>query len=231
MMTETGQPKVTLPIQVLQPLLAGLTKGLIDLATRFASCLAEIGLPTSIDLQGDWVKLTVLTDQGDIYFGLMEPEMSGLSSLALPMRVGVSLSFGVPDGDDLTVKPDTFFYLPSSFTVDQLLALGRGQFSPEQFTELLNQSVRHAMSAPRDNFPRAILLMIAERTSLRDTGLRHFELWTQSRGGVDIQHLRPTNNPHIAAEEARTLGFQPTIYRCQSGSFISFTTTDGGVFL
>jgi hypothetical protein len=231
MMTDAGQPIVAPPIQLLQPLLAGSTNSLIDLATRFASGLAEIGLPTSFDLQDDWVKLTLLTGQGDISFALMEPEVCGLSNEALPMRGGVSLSFGVPDGNDLTDKPDTFFYLPSSFTVDQLLALGRGQFSPEQFTELLNMSVRHAMSSPRDKFPRSILLMIAERTSLRDTGVRHFELWTQSRGGVEIQHLRPTNNPHIAAAEARSLGFHPTIYRCQSGSFISFTETDGGVFL
>lgn len=230
-MTDAYQPIAATQIQALQPLLAGFTKGLIDLATRIASGLAEVGLPTSFDLQGDWVKLTLLTDQGGITFALMEPEVCGLSNEALPMRVGVSLSFGIPDGNELTDKPDTMFYLPASFTVDQLLALGRGQFSPLQFTELLNMSVRHAMSSPRDKFPRSILLMIAERTSLRDTGVRYFELWTQSRVGVDIQQLRPTNNPHIAAAEARTLGFQPTIYRCQSGSFISFTETDAGVFL
>ncbi|SBW84308.1 hypothetical protein PVE_R2G0279 [Pseudomonas veronii 1YdBTEX2] len=230
-MTDTDQPIVAAPIQVLQPLLAGVTKGLIDLARRFACGLADIGLPASFALQGDWAKLTVLTEQGAIAFALMEPEISGLSREGLPIRVGVSLSFGVPDGNDLTDKPETFFYLPASFTVDQLLALGRGQFSPKQFTELLNMSVRHAMSAPRDNFPRSILLMIGERTSLRDSGVMRFELWTQSRGIVDIQNLSPTNNPHIAAAEARSLGFQPTIYRCQSGKFIGFMTTDGGVFL
>lgn len=230
-MTDAGQPIVATAIHVLKPLLAGSTKGLIDLANRFASGFAEIGLPTSLELEVDWVKLTLLTDQGNISFGLMEPEMRGLSNEALPMRVGVSLSFGCPDGKDVTGKPDMFFYLPASFTVDQLLALGRGQFSPKQFTELLNMSARHAMSAPRDKFPRSILLMIAERTSLHDTGVRHFELWTQTRGVVDIKRLPPTNNPHVAAAEARSLGFQPTIYRCQSGSFISFTKTDGGVFL
>lgn len=230
-MTDSCHPIIAPPIQVLQPLLAGFTNGLIDLATRIASGLAEIGLLVRVDLHGDWVMLTLLTDKGDITFALMEPEVYGLSNEALPMRVGVSLSFGVPDGNNLTDKPDTFFYLPASFTVDQLLALCRGQFSPEQFTELLNMSVRHAMSSPREKFPSSILLMIAERTSLRDAGGMHFELWTQSRGGVDIQCLRPTNNPHIAAAEARSLGFHPTIYRCQSGSFISFTETDGGVFL
>lgn len=63
-MTDAYQPIAATQIQALQPLLAGFTKGLIDLATRIASGLAEVGLPTSFDLQGDWVKLTLLTDQG-----------------------------------------------------------------------------------------------------------------------------------------------------------------------
>lgn len=225
------QPDLIAPTRTLGELVAGATPQLRDLADRCAAGLADSGLPCHVDIFDDWVKLTVRTDDGLLRFGLMEPEVSGLSPSGLPLRIGVELAFNVPSGEPLRSKPDVFFCLPSDFSIDQLIALGRGSFSPAQFTELLNFSVRHAMSAPRSRFPTSILLMISERNRLHTAGDKRFELWTQSRGKIDIVRLKPTSNPHEAAGEAQELGFYPTIYRCQSGVFVAFKATEGGVFL
>ncbi|MBM5458898.1 hypothetical protein H8F21_15130 [Pseudomonas sp. P66] len=212
-------------------LLAGGSKGLLALADQFAIGLTDAGLPASSELQGDWVKMTIVTNEGPVSFAIMEPEVPGLAKSALPLRLGVRLAFGIPSGEELLDKPDTFFYVPASFTIDQLLALCCGAFSPDQFTHLLNFSVRHSMSAPRKRFPSSILLMIADRTQLHTVGNKRFELWTQSRGVIDIIELKASSNPHVAAAEAKELGFHPTVYRCQSGAFITFKSTDGGPFL
>lgn len=225
------QPDSIPQTRTLGELVAGATTQLKDLAGRFAAGLADFGLPCHVDIFDDWVKLTVGTDDGLLDFGLMGPEVSGLSPGGLPLRIGVELAFNVPSGEPLRSKPDVFFYLPTDFSIDELIALGRGSFSPAQFTELLNFSVRHAMSAPRSRFPTAILLMISARLSLHTAGDKRFELWTQSRGKIDIVRLKRTSNPHEAAGEAQELGFNPTVYRCQSGVFVAFKATEVGMFL
>ncbi|HDS0957095.1 hypothetical protein [Pseudomonas putida] len=212
-------------------LLAGASDGLISLSERLVTGFSHAGLPASFQLHGDWAQISVSAAEGPVSFAIMEQEVPGLSSGALPLRLGVSLAFGIPSGEALLHKPDTFFYLPASFSVDQLVALCRGTFSPRQFTDLLNFSVRHSMSAPRDRFPASILLMIADRTQVHTVGDKRFELWTQSRGVIDIVQLKVTSNPHEAAAEAMEMGYDPTIYRCQSGAFVPFKTTDGGPFL
>lgn len=205
--------------------------GLIALADRLALLLAEAGAPTCIEIKDNWARLTVLADEGQVDIAIMEPEVPGLGVEALPMRFGLAMSFGVPSGEAVLEKPDTFFYVPADFTVDQLFSLSRGHLSPAQFTDLLNFSVRHSMSVPREKFPSAILLMIRDRTELHYAGEHKFELWTQSRGGIKLTELKPTSNPHEAAAQALEIGFAPTIYRCQSGNFIAFKTTSGGVYL
>lgn len=207
------------------------TAGLRLLAECFALGLTDFGAPTSVDVRGEWALLSTRIEGNCMSFAVMEPEFPGLAEGAVPLQFGLPMAFGLPSGDMILEKPDTFFYLPADFSIDHLFSLCRGHFSPVQFTELLNFSVRHAMSVPRNKFPKSILLMIRNRTELHDAGDKRFELWTQSVGSVRVIELKPTNNPHAAAAEANELGFSPTIYRCSSGRFVSFKSTDGTVFL
>lgn len=203
----------------------------LEIADLLCQFLADRAEHTSIEFFEDWAKLTAVSDGVAFDIAFMEPELPALANEALPMRFGLDLAYGLPSGKVIYEKPDTFFYLPSNFTVSQLFALAQGQFSPGEFTALLNFSVRHAMSVPRDRFPSSILLLIRDRSSRLHAGDRRFELWTQKKSGVEVIELCPTNNPHEAARESLTKGYRPTIYRCQSGRFIAFKATEGGVFL
>lgn len=199
-----------------------------DLVTK---CLAAAGYATTCEQLGGWLRVTVLVSDGQLSFGLKAPEVRGLSAGALPFRIGVSLQFGQPCGAPVVDEPESFIYLPESFTVDEFLRLLAGDITVSGYTEILNFSSRYAMSVPRERFPSSILVLIKERTDLRSAGDKFFELWTQSTGEVAFHPLARTNNPHTAAEEARAMGFLPTVYRCSSGAFVPFKATDGGPFM
>jgi hypothetical protein len=127
-------------------------------------------------------------------------------------------------------EPDRFLYLPTDFTVEELLALACGEVAPAHHMELVNSSNKHAMSAPRPRFPRSALVMLGVRRSL-EAADRHFELWSQADGVVQFHSLEQTADPNEAANEALDLGYAPTIYRCMSGRFVCFRPTAGGVFI
>lgn len=199
-----------------------------DLVTKG---LSAAGYATTCEQLGGWLRVTVVACSGQLSFGLKVPEVQGLSAGALPFRIGVSLEFGHPCGAPVAEEPESFIYLPESFTVDEFLRLVAGDITVSSYTDIVNFSSRYAMSAPRERFPSSILVLIKERTDLRTAGDKFFELWTQSAGEVAFHQLARTNNPHTAAEEARAMGFLPTVYRCSSGALVPFKTTDGGVFL
>ena len=196
-----------------------------------ATGLNGLGFPTTLQLEEDWARLTLDVGDRAVQFGLKKPEAPGLSKDGLSLRVGFSLGFGVPSGKAVKEEPECFVYLPSSFTVGELLDLAGGETTPAQYMALENFSARHALSAPLAKFPNAALVMIGTRASLMERGDWHFELWTQNGVCVSFHQLTPTINPHVAAVEAQELGYSPTIYRCLSGRFICFKPTDGGIFI
>lgn len=189
------------------------------------------GISAGVEYLEEWVCFTIEWNDNLLSFGVMLPEEEAAPSLGLLFRVGVDLSFGLPSGEVLNDLPGIFFYPPTDFTLQQLLDLCLGEASPAEFTELLNNSNFLVLSSPQKKFPKSILVMVSTRSSVRDAGERCFELWTQSGGRVRRHSLTPTNNPHQAAIQAHDMGFWPTIYRCTSGVFVAFKTTDGGVFI
>lgn len=197
----------------------------------FKQKLGHLGAGWDIQIKEDWALVSILSDGKVLSLAIAEHELPGLSSEGAPVRFGLDLAFGLPSGEQITVKPEAFFYLPNNYDVYSLIELTRGEAPPSEFCSILNFSTRYAMSIARDRFPSSILLMITERTKKLETGSKWFELWSQAAGQVRIQELPLTSNPFVAAEHALDVGCTPTIYRCQSGQFVAFKSTNGGVFL
>lgn len=199
-------------------------------AAEVAQSLNSLGISTFTADQGDWISLSLAVGTNLVEVGVIDPEEPHLQGTALPMRFALDLEYGLPSGLPFSRPPEVFFSLPADCSLSDFLRLCQGQWSPLEFSELLNFSARHAMSAPR-KLPSSILIMISERSKKIESGERWFELWTQSGGEVSTHILTRTNNPHLAAQEAAELGFgRPTVYRCHSGRFMAFTTTPGGAF-
>lgn len=216
---------------LLLPLMPSDTGSLQSIAMAFQQVFTFHGLRSGIEHFDNWVCITIAVDRRLLSFAVMAPETPELLGPGPTIRIGVDLSCGLPSGEELNDRPDTFFYPPSDFTLGNLLDLCRGRTTPGVFTDLLNASNRFAMSLARVKFPNSILVMSVSRQDRRTAGDRHFDLWTQTGGRAHVHTLHPTNNPHQAALQANEMGYWPTIYRCVSGHFVAFKSTDGGVFL
>jgi hypothetical protein len=193
--------------------------------------LTSNDLHCAVEFFDDWACVSLAAHDTLLSFAVIPPEEPELLNFGRAIRLGVELSFGLPSGECLNEKPDTFFYPPSGFTIGDLFDLCRGRVGPTEFTELLNASNRFAMSSVRMKFPQSILLMFVSRDEVFNAGERRFELWTQSDGKVLIHRLKNTNDPHRAALQANELGYWPTIYRCISGNFVAFKSTHAAAFL
>lgn len=193
--------------------------------------LSALGLQAQMELMEGWGRMSLVVDGHACQFGVLEPERTGLSSRAIDLRFGFSLSFGVPDGGSLESEPDVLLSLPAALTVSELIALARGKVSPESFVAMQNYSSRLALLAPIAKFPSSVLVAVGEVGGIREAVKVRYELWTQDDGVPRFHTLAPTNNPHEAAEEANELGYWPTVYRCLSGRFVCFKQTNGGVFI
>lgn len=226
-------------IEELDPLrhvrMADLVKTSCPTATTYTAELAQsltsLGLSAVTTDRGDWISLSLAHGTNLVEVGVFDPEEPPLlHGNALPVRFALELEYGLPSGLPFSEPPDLFFTLPGDCSLSDFLRLCQGLWSPKEFSELLNNSARHAMSVPR-KLPSSVLIMISDRTKKKESGERWFELWTQSGSEVSTHILTRTNNPHLASQEAAALGFgRPTVYRCQSGRFVAFATTPGGAF-
>ena len=193
--------------------------------------LSDLGFLAQMELMDSWARINLSVGLMRCQFGILEPERIGLSTDALDLRFGFSLSYGLPDGGILQREPDVLLSLPAATTVGELLDIAQGKVSAELFIALQNYSARHALSSPIAKFPKCALVAVGEAGRPMEATNIRYELWTQDGGKVQFHTLSPTNNPHMAAEEANELGYWPTVYRCLSGRFICFKTTPGGVFV
>lgn len=200
------------------------------MSLALADELSGCGHPASVEPMDGWARLTLSVDGRLAQCGVRLPETEGPVLGSLGIRFGFAEAFGVPSGEPVDQEPDRFLYLPTDFTVDELLALACGEVAPAHHMELVNFSNKHAMSVPRPRFPRSALVMLGVRRSLHSAH-RYFELWSQADGVVQFHSLEQTADPNEAANEALDLGYAPTIYRCMSGRFVCFRPTAGGVFI
>lgn len=197
---------------------------------EFAQSLTSLGISAVTADQGDWISVSLAVGSNLVEVCVVDPEVTHHPGNVMPVRFALDLEYGLPSGLPFSRPPDLFFSLPGDCSLSDFLRLCQGQWSPLEFSELLNVSARHAMSVPR-KLPSSVLIMISERSKKTESGERWFELWTQSGSEVSTHILTRTNNPHLAAQEAAQLGFgRPTVYRCHSGRFIAFATTPGGAF-
>lgn len=169
---------------------------------------------------------------------------SGPTSVVLPvmlkdgrLAVGVLREFGYPIKS--LIEPHSeieWFNVPDGFATGDLELLAMGNLPFDRFHEMVNLTAILAMQKPIERFPRACLIMVLRDAKALKRGIPQrpehtFVLWTQRNGLASIQDLPLTDNPHIAADHARELGFEPTIYRCTSGQMVAFKATHGGPFL
>ncbi|HBO6306043.1 TPA: hypothetical protein L4741_005631 [Pseudomonas aeruginosa] len=149
-----------------------------------------------------------------------------------PLQVGAKFMACKPSATPAAECEVTFVYLPPTTTINELVEYAFGDLTYQQVESIQNFSAEYAMSGPIERFPRAALVMLMSSNTAADKpGKVYFKLWHQAEGKAELIELEPTVSPFKAAEQARDLGYSPTIYRCHSGCYVAFLSTSGFDFL
>jgi hypothetical protein len=149
-----------------------------------------------------------------------------------PLQVGAKFMACKPSASPAAECEVTFVYLPPTTTINELVEYAFGDLTYPQVEAIQNFSAEYAMSGPIERFPRAALVMLMSSNTAADKpGKVYFKLWHQAEGKAELIELEPTDSPFKAAEQARDLGYSPTIYRCHSGCYVAFLSTSGFDFL
>ena len=162
-----------------------------------------------------------------------KPLARGVTDMPVfPVMVGAKFMACKPSAtphDDCEI---TYFYLPWECTAQDLIDIAFGEVTYPWIETVQNFSAAYAMSAPIERFPRCALVMLMDSSTKDDQrGSVYFKLWHQTENSVELLELEHTNSPFSAAEQAKQLGYSPTVYRCHSGCIVPFLPTSGFDFL
>ncbi|HHH9443135.1 TPA: hypothetical protein ACP32N_005123 [Pseudomonas aeruginosa] len=160
----------------------------------------------------------------------LEREVS--DAAVFPLMVGAKFMACKPSATPYPECEITFVYLPSTISTQTLVEYAFGAVTYPQVEAIQNFSAEYAMSGPIARFPSSVLIMLmASNPSVDQPGRVYFKLWHQNQNQAQLVELEATDSPFVAAEQARELGYSPTIYRCHSGCYVPFLPTSGFDFL